>query len=93
MERRQFVKEAAVASAAAALAPRAALPAEDEVSPHRIPRWRGFNLQGRFAWPGRPYEGPAFEERDFETMAGWGFDFDWKGGKLDRKMLELLRRS
>jgi endoglucanase len=75
MERRQFVKEAAVASAAAALAPRGALPAEDEVSPHRIPRWRGFNLQGRFAWPGRPYEGPAFEERDFETMAGWGFDF------------------
>jgi endoglucanase len=75
MERRQFVKEAAVLSAAAAVAPRDVLAAEDEISARRIPRWRGFNLQGRFGRPGRPYDGPAFEESDFEMMAGWGFDF------------------
>jgi endoglucanase len=45
------------------------------VSPRSIPRWRGFNLQGRFGFPGRPYDGPAFEEKDFEMMAEWGFDF------------------
>ncbi len=49
--------------------------AADEPSARRIPRWRGFNLQGRFPLPGRPYAGPAFEERDFATMAEWGFDF------------------
>jgi endoglucanase len=25
--------------------------------------------------PGRPYDGPAYQEFDFETMAEWGFDF------------------
>jgi endoglucanase len=75
MERRQFVKEAALLSAAAAVAPRGVLAAEEDVSARRIPRWRGFNLQGRFGRPGRPYDGPAFEESDFEMMAEWGFDF------------------
>src|SRR5678815_6168890 len=44
-------------------------------NPRHIPRWRGFNLQGRFAMPGQPYSGPAFDEFDFSTMAEWGFDF------------------
>jgi endoglucanase len=46
-----------------------------DISAARIPRWRGFNLQGRFPWPGHPYDGPAFDEFDFITMAEWGFDF------------------
>ena len=47
----------------------------DDITAAQIPRWRGFNLQGRFPWPGHPYDGPAFDEFDFETMAEWGFDF------------------
>jgi len=48
---------------------------QSRFNPRHIPRWRGFNLQGRFAMPGQPYSGPAFDEFDFSTMAEWGFDF------------------
>jgi endoglucanase len=80
MDRRVFVKDAALFSAAAASLRKphvvaAALLPSDDITPLRIPRWRGFNLQGRFSWPGHPYEGPAFEEFDLATMAEWGFDF------------------
>jgi hypothetical protein len=46
----------------------------DDITAAHIPRWRGFNLQGRFAWPGHPYDGSAFDEFDFATMAEWNFD-------------------
>lgn len=49
--------------------------AEEDINAARIPRWRGFNLQGRFAMPDRPYEGRAYEEFDFATMVEWGFNF------------------
>jgi endoglucanase len=75
MERRRFVRDLALVGVAAGTAPRTAIPAEEEPTARRIPRWRGFNLQGRFSTPARPYAGPAFEESDFETMAEWGFDF------------------
>lgn len=81
MERRTFVKQAAALSAAmaagAASRGSAAAAAADgnEPTARRIPRWRGFNLQGRFAMPDRPYAGDAYEERDFAMMAEWGFDF------------------
>jgi endoglucanase len=75
MKRRDAVRDLAVLGLAAGAVPRAVLAADEEPSPRRIPRWRGFNLQGRFGMPGRPYDGPAFEEADFETMAEWGFDF------------------
>jgi len=156
MRRRQFIQDMAVLGVVARGASRAAHAADDEPTARRLPRWRGFNLQGRFGWPGRPYEGPAYEEADFEMMAEWGFEFarlplaywawgsrddwslvreeplawmgdylalwkeagwgwalwnlrgdfgildsnradvryeDYKGHKLDRKMLELLRSS
>jgi endoglucanase len=48
---------------------------EPDVTAGRIPRWRGFNLQGRFPMPGRPAPLEAYEESDFSTMADWGFDF------------------
>jgi endoglucanase len=63
MDRRSFLStlaSAAVASRAVAKEPTA----------RSIPRWRGFNLQGFFTPPGRPYE-----EFDFASMAEWGFDF------------------
>jgi endoglucanase len=89
MKRRQFVRDLAVLGVAAGMAPGAARAADDEPTARRIPRWRGFNLQGRFASPGHPYDGPAFEEQDFATMADWGFDFArlplnyWSWGSRD----------
>ena len=74
MKRRHFVHEMAVLGVAANLAPDL-LAADTDLTASSIPRWRGFNLQGRFGWPGHPYDGPAFEESDFATMAEWGFDF------------------
>lgn len=80
MDRRVFAKNLTLLSAVAAavsksnLVTLAGTPEADITAAH-IPRWRGFNLQGRFAWPGHPYDGPAFDEFDFATMADWGFDF------------------
>jgi endoglucanase len=105
MNRRDFVKGAALlstatgtvgrveaslgegtASRATANQPAVATPPADAA---RLPRWRGFNLQARFGWPGHPYAGPAFEESDFALMAEWGFDFArlplsyWDWGQRD----------
>jgi hypothetical protein len=68
MRRRDFVRDAALLGAAAGAVPRALHGAEEDVTARRIPGWRGFNLRGRFGWPGHPYDGPAFEESDFVTM-------------------------
>jgi endoglucanase len=59
-----------------------------DLNASRIPRWRGFNLQGRFPPPGAPPM-KAFEESDFAMMAEWGFDFArlplsyWVWGRKD----------
>ncbi len=45
--------------------------AEEDLNASRIPRWRGFNIQGRFGSPG----GDQYPESDFAIMAEWGFDF------------------
>ena len=89
MQRREFVRDLAAVGAAAATVPKALLAADQDIGASHIPRWRGFNLQGRFGWPGHPYEGPAYEEADFEAMAEWGFDFArlplayWSWGSRD----------
>jgi endoglucanase len=80
MHRRTFVKDLAVLAAIAAPAQRPIWGAStkappDDITAAHIPRWRGFNLQGRFSWPGHAYDGPAFDEFDFATMAEWSFDF------------------
>src|SRR2546430_371428 len=49
--------------------------ATDDINASRLPRWRGFNLQGKFSMPQHPYDGPAYDEFDFVTMKEWGFDF------------------
>ena len=43
-----------------------------EASPQRLPRWRGFNLLEMFhrEWSNKP-----FQEKDFQWMAQWGFNF------------------
>jgi len=94
MLRRTFVKDLTLlATIAPALSSpsecSAANPVSEDIIAAHIPRWRGFNLQGRFAWPGHPYDGPAFDEFDFATMAEWGFDFTrlplsyWTWGSRD----------
>ena len=75
MNRRTFVKNLAVLGAAAELGPGRITAQEADITAARIPRWRGFNLQGRFATPGKPNPGRAFDEFDFATMAEWGFGF------------------
>jgi endoglucanase len=75
MNRRLFVKNLAIISAGAGLGVRPAAGQDADISAARIPRWRGFNLQGRFAMPGKPAPGRAFDEFDFAAMAEWGFDF------------------
>jgi endoglucanase len=75
MNRRSFVKSVAILAAASQVGAKAAWAREPDIDARRIPRWRGFNLQGRFAMPGRPYQGPAYDEFDFATMSEWGFDF------------------
>jgi endoglucanase len=73
------MKSLAIACAASPLASaQLSLPQAEtssDISAARIPRWRGFNLQGRFSSPDLPYNGPAYEEFDFATMKEWGFDF------------------
>jgi endoglucanase len=80
MLRRAFVKDLAFLASIAAPLPRNSLArslkaGDADITAAHIPRWRGFNLQGRFPWPDHPYDGPAFDEFDFATMADWGFDF------------------
>jgi endoglucanase len=80
MLRRAFVKDLALLASIATPLPTASLTtatnaSEADITAAHIPRWCGFNLQGRFPWPGHPYDGPAFDEFDFATMAEWGFDF------------------
>jgi endoglucanase len=70
MTRREFL--VTTAAAAATLPLRGLAEAAPAPRPQpRIPRWRGFNLQGS-SW-GRLEI--AFKESDFELMAGWGFTF------------------
>jgi endoglucanase len=75
MRRRSFVKNMAILCAAGQAGASVLWAAEQDIRATRIPRWRGFNLPGKFAMPDMPYDGRAFEEFDFATMVEWGFNF------------------
>ena len=80
MDRRVFLRDLAGVCAVGAAASNGgwssnAPGAPEDITAAHIPRWRGFNLQAKFGWPEHPYDGPAFDEFDFATMAEWGFDF------------------
>ncbi len=82
MNRRTFVKEVVSACVVGVSVSRASVVSGSvgaakvsDITAAHIPRWRGFNLQGRFANPQDSYTGPAYQEFDFATMAEWGFDF------------------
>jgi endoglucanase len=78
MHRRVFINNLTVSAAAMVTAnslTSASRIFASDIDARHIPRWRGFNLQARFGTVDRPYNGRAFEEFDFATMAEWGFDF------------------
>lgn len=70
MNRRQFLC-ASSAMAVATLAAAKAVAQKEEVTPAKLPRWRGFNLLEKFMAQNQK----PFVEKDFEWMAEWGFDF------------------
>src|SRR6266480_353940 len=90
MDRRGFIK-GLTASAVTVAGARDVIgeSMQTDIDARRIPRWRGFNLQGRFGTAERPYNGRAFDEFDFATMAEWGFNFArlplsyWVWGRKD----------
>ncbi len=78
MQRRQFLKTAALAGTTALLGERLAGiglaqpgPATAAMLARHVPRWRGFNLLEKFNAGGA---GP-FQESDFRWIHEWGFDF------------------
>lgn len=81
MDRRAFIRGVGAGSVGLAAANRLAIVVaysvshQEKIDFHRIPRWRGFNLQGRFGTREQPHSGKAFDEFDFATAAEWGFDF------------------
>src|SRR3954471_18893170 len=91
MNRRQFLRNAAVTAAAVTLPPsllaeeKAASPPEPTVA--KLPRWRGFNLLEWFNGDSRK----PFKEEDFALIKELGFDFVrlplsyrcWNSGKVE----------
>ena len=101
MKRRDFLVTAASVAGGIALANEAHSEQAIVKSAARKHRWKGFNLLEKFtANRNRP-----FQERDFEWMAGWGFDFirlpmDYRAWtdskdpkKLDEKTLKEIDQA
>src|SRR5207248_2572966 len=61
----------ATAASVAAGATRQVFADDQQVSPAKLPRWRGFNLLEKFIAQNQK----PFVEKDFAWMAEWGFDF------------------
>ncbi len=77
INRRFFIKNTAIATAATTLAGNLAL--GSTLSPfvkNTIPRWRGFNILDYFgAFPSKRDEKSKSTKEDFKWMSDWGFDF------------------
>ena len=77
MHRRTFIQTSLTAAAGlgqVSLSPQTTtLP---DPKPGKLPRWRGFNLLEKFV-AGKTGPEPAgpYQERDFEMIANWGFNF------------------
>lgn len=70
MHRRDFLRTALV-TGAAALGTRMARAAASDITPSKLPRWRGFNLLEMFVAETKQ----SFVETDFAWIREWGFDF------------------
>ena len=101
MQRRDFLRTAALTGAGLMLEPFTSGPL---MARHRMPdcsRWRGFNLLKYFT-AGRP---EPFDEREFQWIAEWGFNFVrlplsyWNWSKpgsyyeMDERVLEDIDRA
>ena len=101
MQRRDFLRTAALTGAGLMLEPFTSGPL---MARHRMPdcsRWRGFNLLNYFT-AGRP---EPFDEREFQWIAEWGFNFVrlplsyWNWSKpgsyyeMDERVLEDIDRA
>ncbi len=71
IQRRKFLKLAAIAGTASLLAPAVAAQANSLFAYNKLPRWRGFNLLEKF----NGADNQPYREDDFKMMADWGFDF------------------
>lgn len=107
MERRDFIKRVGAASAltlAGAGTQLLSAPAglsHKDITAENAPLWKGFNLLDKF----NPEYQTSFNEKDFELIAGWGFNFvrlplsywcwssesDWY--KIDEKVLKDIDRA
>ena len=72
MNRRQFLRTAALSGAALATGQVHAAPKFADASWQSLPRWRGFNLLDKFYL--KAHEKP-FDKTDFDLIAEWGFNF------------------
>lgn len=75
-DRRDFLKRMAILSAMASMggSALAANTSEMPTEPRKgkeMPQWKGFNLLAKF----NPGHQTKFDEKDFEIMAEWGFNF------------------
>jgi endoglucanase len=76
MNRRIFLKNTAMATAALGLAGSLSLGNSKTVNPKNpLPRWKGFNLLDFFAPSPNPFPERRTSDDDLRWMADWGFDF------------------
>ena len=73
MNRRQFLRTAALSGAALTSGQSFAALKFADASWQSLPRWRGFNLLAKFSRGGN--NDVPFPEEDFDIIAGWGFNF------------------
>ena len=77
IERRVFIKNAALTAAAVTLAGNSAFGSSKSLpAKNLLPRWKGFNLLDYFSpSPGRNRDSSRTSEDDIRWMADWGFNF------------------
>jgi endoglucanase len=76
MNRRFFIRNTTLATAALALGGKSVLAVNHTVIKNPLPRWKGFNLLDYFSpSPQGINESGRTKEDDFKWMRDWGFDF------------------
>ena len=73
MQRRTFIKNAAAATAGAAIAQLPAMAAQQPIK-NKLPRWKGFNLLDFYS-PDPAHNNHPTPEDYFKWMQDWGFNF------------------
>jgi endoglucanase len=72
VDRREFIRTSGAVSFITVTRSEVQLTSQPKTSPIHFPPYRGFNLLAKFSGRGPRRK---FEEKDFEIMAEWGFDF------------------